>query len=167
MAAVKEVIGSTTSLTVTNLQSLSSSLTAGWQSDVVDNTSDLFLDIMVAVTLSIGSVTPANDKGVYVYAYGAWSGSNYTTVATGPTGTQGTFTFPDQSLYPSPYPFLGFIPTPIITSATTYRKSFSLAAAFQGSVPLKWGILIRNYSGNSLASSANAVDWTPIHYSVT
>lgn len=50
--------GSTTVLTVTNLQSLTNSITAGWQSARVSNLSTLALDYEISFKLPTANTAP-------------------------------------------------------------------------------------------------------------
>src|SRR4051812_17013402 len=92
MSDIKTAYGSVTVLTVTNLHSLASSTTAGWQSDVVDNTSTLYLDALVEVVLDFANTAPANSKGAFVYAYGGIESGVYSNPV---SGSQGTITLLD------------------------------------------------------------------------
>ena len=62
MATVNISYGAWTALTVTALQSLASSATAGWQSDRIDNTSTKALDYEIMIKLPMANTAPANDK---------------------------------------------------------------------------------------------------------
>ena len=66
-ATSKFSIGSTSVMTVTNLQSLASSATAGWQSARVSNLTTLATDYEIFVKLTTANTAPASDKCMYVY----------------------------------------------------------------------------------------------------
>jgi hypothetical protein len=160
--------------TVTNLNSLNSSLTAGWQSAVQDNDNsgaNLWVDTIVTIKLAIHSTTIANDRAIYVYAYGSYdNGTTYTSSgAAGPTGSEGTYTFPSADTLPTNYKYVGAILAPVVSQTQT--GVFSIASAFQGVMPQKWGLLIRAWScttgSQALASSGNSIFSTPIYYTVT
>lgn len=92
--------GSYTALTVTNLQSLANSATAGWQSARIDNqTSVKALDYEIVVKLTTANTAPANDKLAYVYISPAVTTDGGTTwlhadqgTTTLPTGSEGATT---------------------------------------------------------------------------
>jgi len=97
MATVNISYGAWTALTVTALQSLASSATAGWQSDRIDNTSTKALDYEIMIKLPMANTAPANDKAVYVFVSPAmYDGSSWYHADGGtttlPSGTQGTYT---------------------------------------------------------------------------
>jgi hypothetical protein len=158
MATVKLAYGSVTTMTVTNLHSLASSATAGWQSAVVDNTSDLYLDAVVQIVLDFANTAPANSKGVYVLAYGGLESGTYNNPA---SGSQGTITLLDVTTTAQNLRSLGFIP---YTTQDEVAESspLSVAAAFGGVLPPYWGIVLMNHSGAALAASGNTVKWRGI-----
>ena len=154
MATVSSLYdGSAVTLTTTALSSIAAN--TWWQSAAIDNTSagtpstsisDLSLDCLVEVKLVASATTPVADKAAYVYAYGSVDGSTYPDAI---TGSQGTFTANN----PTQLRLLGtiFIPT---ASLTYISEPFSIASAFAGSMPAKWGIAVWN---NSAALGAGCV----------
>ena len=161
MASIKLVYGSATAMTVTNLHSLASSATAGWQSAVVDNTSDLYLDALVQVVFDFANTAPANSKAVFVYAYAGLE-TTYTNPA---SGSEGAITLTDVTTTAQNLKLLGIVPyntaDEVVESAV-----FSVAQAFGGVLPPKWGVVIANYTGAALAASGNTVKYTPVYASV-
>src|SRR4030042_3779160 len=80
MTTVNQEYGSYTASTVTNLQSLASSATAGWQSARIDNqTSVKALDYEIFVKLTTANTAPANDKAMYIYINSAMTTDGGTT----------------------------------------------------------------------------------------
>lgn len=139
MASIKVAYGTSTALTI-SLGSLASSATAGRESTSVDNTANLYLDVLVQAKIVLQAGSPANDKAVYIYAYGSEDGSQYTDNA---TGSDANITLRS----PSNIVIVGVIPCPD-SGALTYRSQpMSIAAAFGGYLPRKWGIVIRNFTG--------------------
>lgn len=148
MATVKESLGASTAITVT-IDSLASSQTVGRASTAVDNSTNLYLDALVQVKVVIPTGTPANDKAVYVYAYGTVDGTNYGEAV---TGTDASYTVDN----PTGLPLLGTIPVGA-QSITRYSRAFSVAAAFGGVMPVKWGLVVVNFSGIALSTGCSAV----------
>jgi hypothetical protein len=142
-------------MTVTNLHSLASSQTAGWQSGVVDNTSNLALDALVMVVLDFANTAPANDKCAYVYAYGGVESGVYTNPC---TGTEGTLTLPNIGSNPAVVKLIGTVPYNT-QDEVAEAGPFSVALAFGGVLPAYWGLAIMNYSGAALAASGNTVKY--------
>lgn len=153
--------GTGTAMTVTNLHSLASSATAAWASAVVDNTSNLYEDALVQVVLDHANTAPANDKCSYVYAYGGIG----TTYANPITGTEGGVTLTTIVSNPQSFRQIGIVP---YTTQDEVAEStpMSVAAAFGGTMPPKWGIVIVNYSGAAYAASGNSVTWVGVYRTV-
>lgn len=139
MATVKEQFGAVTSLTVTGFNSLAGGSYA--TSDAVDNTSDLFLDVLVEVT--VADIVEAGNKQVLVYAVSSVDGTNYSD---------------NQSGNPQSMAFVGALP---MNGTGPWRsRAMSLASAFGGSVPPKWKLVLMNdNSTTALAGSGNSVQY--------
>ena len=158
MASIKVAYGTSTPFTIT-LASLSNSATSARESTAVDNSSDLFVDAMAQLKVTLSSGSPANDKAVYVYGYGSEDGTTYTDNATGT----------DAAVIlraPTAMRLIGVVPTPDAGSLTYESQPMSVAAAFGGVLPRKWGIVVRNYSGLALSASTsdNAASYTGVYY---
>lgn len=157
MSSIKQAFGAATAFTIT-LNSLASSATAGRESTAVDNTSDLYLDALVEVLISFPNSAPANDKAIYVYAYDSVDGTNYAGAA---TGSDAAYTMDD----PTVLALIGVIPIP--TQNKSYRsRAFSVSSAFGGVLPPKWGIMVRNYAGQTLNASACSAQWRGVYSTV-
>jgi hypothetical protein len=162
MSDIKSAFASAVSMTVTNLHSLASSATAGWQSAVVNNTSNLYLDALVQVVLDFANTAPGSSKQAMVFAYGGIESGVYSNPA---SGSEGTITLVDvtsinQNLRP-----LGNIPY-TTTDEVAESSPMSVAAAFGGVLPPYWGIVIINHSGAALAASGNTVKWVGAYSTV-
>lgn len=158
MADRKIAYGTSTSITIA-LASLASSATAGRESLAVDNGTDKFLDALVRVEVTIpNSGTIGGDLAVYVYAYGSEDGTHYPDTV---TGADAAITLNS----PSQLRLLGVINCPAINAL--YRMSpRSVAAAFGGIMPRKWGIAVRNYCNVALHTQDNAANFTGIYETV-
>ena|SRR4249919_1650582 len=170
MAVVLQAFQGIQTFTITSLNSLASSLTAGWSSAAVDNSSALYLDAFVQVNLAaVPTTAPASLKAIYVYAYGLTdpAGTAYTTtgVASGTPGTQGALTFPDITANPVNLPLIGIVPY-LTTNLAINSAPMSVAKGFGGWMPQKWGIAIINATGVTIAASGNAVQYTGIYNTV-
>lgn len=162
MATVSLSYSAVQTMTVTNLAGLASSATAGWQSAVVDNSTDLYDDAAVQVVLDFANTAPANSKGVYVYAYSGLE-TTYTNPA---SGSEGPITLLDVTTTQQALTYVGFIPYTTADEVVESRV-FHLAQAFGGVLPIKWGLVMMNHSGAALAASGHTVKWRGIKYTVT
>jgi hypothetical protein len=172
MSNILEAFGTSTSLTISSLNSLASSPTAGWQSAAIDNTSNLYLDYEVQAKFAAVNTAPAGSHAFFVYAAALLddSGSDYATTgaASGgaPSGSEGTITFPDITTNPVNVPLIGTIPY-VGQNAAIVSPPFSVAAAYNGHVPAKFVILIINHSGLTIAASGNFVKVRGVYRTVT
>lgn len=141
MANVKLAYGTEAQAITCTLASLASSATAGREATAIDNTSNLWIDALVAVKIKLQSGTPANDKAVYVYVAATVDAAT-PTWPDAITGSDAAITFNS----PLNLRVLGVIQAP--TSAGTFIGGpWSVAAVFGGMLPEKWTIAVRNYTG--------------------
>jgi len=148
MATVNISYGAWTALTVTALQSLASSATAGWQSDRIDNTSTKALDYEIMVKLPMANTAPANDKAVYVFVSPAmYDGSSWYQADGGtttlPSGTQGTYTIAGTATTNN----LDLLRAlPYTTQNQTIQRIMLLSDIYD-TMPDGFSLIIDNYSG--------------------
>lgn len=145
MATIKTAYAASANFTLT-LASLASSATAGRESTAIDNTTNLYLDAIVQIKVALQSGTPGSDKGVYIYAYGSEDGSTYTDNA---SGSDAAITLRD----PTALTCIGVIPCPAAGGLTYESQPMSIAAAFGGFMPRKWGIVVRNYTNVTFSAA--------------
>lgn len=161
MAERKISYGTDTQLTVTNLNSLASSATAGWQSARIDNTSTLALDYLISVKLSMANTATANDKAAHVYISSAfYDGSAWFQddggTATLPGGSEGTYTIAN----PHNLKWLGDLA--YTTSDSVMQGTFLLSQAVGLYMPHGFQIIIINFTGAAVDGSGNVVQYAPI-----
>lgn len=127
------------------LASLGSSATAGRESTAIDNTTNLYDDALVTLDIVYPNSAPANHLGMYVFGYG-YDGSDYGGYA---TGSDAAYTFDDITAKGQNLPMLRFV---TMIQNKTQKCQFTVAAGFGGVLPLKWGLVALNYSGQTLTS---------------
>lgn len=111
------------------------------ESTVVDNTTNLYKDALVRVkTNGQASGTAA----VRIFAYAALGDTDYTDLA---TGSDAAFTAGFRNVA-----FLGAVQMNAATGVVA--GPFSVAAAFGGILPSKWGLIFLNNSGAALSATA-------------
>ncbi len=156
--------GTHSALTVTNLNSLANSATAGWQSDLIDNRTEKAIDYEILVELDMASTGAANDKAVYVYispAYHDGSAWHYTDGGTAaPSGSEGTYTIA------APHNFRRLGVLAYTTTGQVVKKVMHLSSAVGQTMPDGFSIIIINYTGAAVAASANVVAVKPIKYDI-
>lgn len=135
--------GTATALTWT-LNSLASG--ASRQAAKVDNTTNLFLDAPVEITVKTATGSPVTSPVVSVYAYGSLDG---TTWADGITGSDAAWTPPTNITGR----LIAQIPIDTTGTAKTYNL-MSIGNAFGGAVPPYWTLACVNGTGLALDSAA-------------
>jgi len=137
------------SITIT-LNSLGSA--SARESTAIDNSSNLYKDAHVRVTVNVGSVS--GSPQVLVYSYGSEDGTVYPDPATGSDAAITLETVPVMRL-------AAVIPTP--TSSKAYESDvISIARLYGGALPRKWGLVVVNSTGAALAGSGNSASYTGI-----
>ena len=155
MASRNIAYGSYTAITVTNLQSMASSATAGWQSGRISNVSTKAIDYNIFVKLTTANTAPANDKAAYIFVSAAMSTDAGTTwlhsdggTATLPSGSEGTYTIAS----PHNLKLLGILS--YTTQQMVMQGAFSLSSAVGiGSMPEGFSLVIINFTGAALSTS--------------
>lgn len=113
------------------------------QSLVVDNSSDLFIDAHLGGSIQVGSAPIAGNL-IKIYAYGTYDGTNYTA---GCSGADAGYTADGEE------DLLRLVATIEIDGTANQYYVFgpiSIADAFGGKLPQKWGIVVENNSGSAL-----------------
>src|SRR5690348_5653141 len=167
MATINVAYGSYTAMTVTNLQSLASSATAGWQSARVDNQTSVKADnYEIFVKLTTANTAPANDKTAYVYVSPAITTDGGTTwlqadqgTTTLPTGTEGTTTIAN----PNNLKLIGQLN--YTTQQMVMQGFFSLCPSAMADCPDGFSIIIIDFTGAALSTSC-VVAYRAITYTV-
>jgi len=156
MATRNIAYGSYTAVTVTSLQSLASSATAGWQSGRVDNqTSVNAIDYEIFVKLTTANTAPANDQAAYVYISPAITTDGGTTwlhtdqgTTTLPTGSEGTTTIVAGG---GNLKLLGVLAYK--TQQMVMQNHFNISSAVGQSMPDGFSIIIINFTGAALSTA--------------
>ena len=161
MANVKTAYGSSGQALTITLTSLADA--AARESTSVDNTSNLWLDALVTCkvkTQNSGAISAPS--AVFVYAYGSVDGgSEYPDAVTG-TDAAITLNNPTQ---------LKHIGTVYVAAINTIYKGgpWSVAAAYGGKMPARWGIVVYNDCGTALTATGgdHVVEYQGIYATVT
>jgi hypothetical protein len=149
VADVKQKFGTNGQTITISLGSLGNN--SARESTYIDNGTNLFLDALVGVRVRSNSSGTSSTGSVLVYAYGTINGgSNYTE---GATGSDAAITLTS----PTNLRLVGVIN--VVANSTTYSAGpFSVATAFGGTLPERWGVVIENRSGAALdATGGNHV----------
>lgn len=138
MAAIKQLVGTKTSITVTGLTSLASATFVA--ANDLDVSADDPLDILVELEVTPGTVS--SNKQVLLYAKSSLDNTNFS------SGPQSGTTATDE-------PNLTLIgAVPCNTNSTQQRGLFSVAGAFGGVIPPYLRFVIKNETGAALSAGA-------------
>jgi hypothetical protein len=126
-----------------------------WQTAAVDNSSNLFIDVQVGGKLTVSITT--TPVGVSIYAYGLrGDDGEYSGQA---AGAAGSYT-PVANTAGMQLRLLDVVAGSVTLSAqaTLGYGPYSIAQAFGGVVPKKWGLIFQNQTGQNLDSTASGFD---------
>ncbi len=150
MAEIKTTYGSNTVIDM-DLSSLATSATfiAGRESDEVDNTSNLFVDVLVKGQVTVGT-TPTGDTSIAIYVWGSDE-----TLGTTPIdvldGVDSAETLTNTGVLNSALRFSTSITVLAATSDVTYDiVEFSVAELFGGVMPKFWGLFVSHNTAVNL-----------------
>jgi hypothetical protein len=165
---IKLKYAASSALTVTNLHSLAASVTmiAGWTSNTIVNTSNVYLDYMIGAKF----VTHASNRQagvIAVYAVAALNDTpDYPATAIGTIGTEGTLGFADLYRRDNSCRTLAYLITDNTASAVYSVPQTSIASLFGGSCPTHFAIFVTQNVATStnagLAASGSEVYSTPV-----
>lgn len=165
MADIKQAFGAATAFTITNAN-LASSATAGWQSNAIDNSTNLYDDALVMCDFAAVNTAPASSKAIFFYAFAIvdTAGALYTSPGSdSPGGTEATLTYPDIATLAIGAPILGVVPYPV-QNKVLRGGPWSVAKCFGGVLPPKWAIGMINHSGMTL--SVTSIKYIEVYYTV-
>lgn len=138
-----------------------SSATAGQGGTAIDNTGSLYVDALVQVVVTGGTIAAANDKTEYVFPVGGLTAAtvNISTQEMANPGTNaaiGTIDTPTNMWGPLPVEV-----TQTGTVAKNFNASFAMSQFCGGVLPEFWTVAVRNYFG---ATGSLAVTYSGITY---
>lgn len=170
---IKIKYAASVALTVTNLHSLASdqNLIAGWSSASVSNTTNNYLDYLIAGTFT----THASNRQagvINVYVVAALNDTpTWPAAATGTWGTEGAASFTDTEERDGATRLVTSLIVDTSASAVYSFPPISLAALFGGVVPPAWAIFVTQNATTTttagLASSGSALYYTPTYAQYT
>lgn len=161
MAITKITYANSTTIDCT-LASLANSSTLGRGSIVVDNSGNNYDDALLQIAIKASGTTLGGDKVVYVFLYGSEDGSNYNAASSEAVGADVSININQPSN----------LKGPIVISAQgtnqTFGGVYAVASFFGGTLPRKWGFVLRNATGQNLdpTESSHRKTYTGITYTV-
>lgn len=170
VATINIAYAASVSIGVTNLHSLaySSTFTSGWESGVIDNTSNKYVDVLLAGNFtSNASVAPTANTSILVYVYAVQDDAP--TYPDGMDGTESTDSVTSANVGAGFLKLAAVLPLDASTSRVFYFGPVSVAQLFGGIMPNKWGVFVTHNAGatSSLAGSGNKIAYTGVTYTIT
>lgn len=157
MASILTAYGSSNSSITITLTTLADS--AARQSTAIDNSTNLFLDALVFLKLKSGASSVSATGVANIYAFGTADGG--TTYTEGAGASDAAITL----VSPTNLRFVGSVN--MVANATIYDGGpFSIAAAFNGVLPQKWGIVVENKTGAAFDGSVASAWYQGVYSSV-
>lgn len=142
---LKDNFGAIGTATITIAALASSTVGVGRQSDLIDNTTNLYSGAIIGAQITAGSVTTANQL-ISLYLIRSDNGGG--PIADDAAGTG------DAGWTQNNAPLLGNILVPAVGTAVQYKAVFDTSAL--GHLGPKWGIGIVNSTGNALHATAGS-----------
>lgn len=128
---------------------LASLATATWrESTAVDNTTNKYTDALLGGKIMTGT-TPTVNTTIEVYLYGTYDGTAYTA---GASGTDAAYTADGEELL---FPVAQIIQVDATSDQQYVFGPISVAAAFGGVLPSKWGVVVKNSSAVALNATGS------------
>lgn len=155
MADLKIAYGTSTAITnaVASLAS-SSTWVAGYESDVVDNTTNKYLDYEVEGHYTVGTTPTANTE-IRIYVVARWDGTNWPDVFDGTTGAE---TVTSEGVRDGFAKLAAVLRVDATTSDRAYPFAFSVAGLFGGVCPPEFVLFTTHNTGvNFNATAGNQV----------
>jgi hypothetical protein len=153
VATIKELLTSTAGYTFVNASGANSlaglANNASWQTTYQDNSTNLWLDALVQVKITTtGAAAAGNVLWVYAYAGTTPDGGTTWLYPDAATGTEGAYTL----LSPTNLRLVGQVNAPGAAGVYTGEPS-SIAVAFGGTLPSRWGVILQNVTGAALGAT--------------
>ena len=151
MADLKLSYPAASDLTIT-LASLASdtNLLTGRESATIDNSTNLYLDILISGKITAGT-SPTASRSIEVWAVGSWDGTNWPDVF---DGTESAETITSADIKASVTRYLAAMATANTSDRTYHFGPVSLASAFGGTLPPKIVLFVTHSTGQNLNSTA-------------
>lgn len=150
MASIKIAYGSSTSLT-NAVESLATSSTwvGGYESDVVDNTTNLYMDYSIEGYYTVGT-TPTVSTEIRIYVVASWDGTNWPDVFDGTTSAESVTS---EGVRDGFAKLAAILRVDATTSNRAYPFSFTVASLYGGVCPPKFVLFTTHNSGVNLNST--------------
>lgn len=151
---IKEAYAASSNQTVTNLHSLATSSTflAGWESGLIDNTTNLYLDYSVTAKITVGAAPTAGE--IRIYLVEMLDDSTWPDVF---DGTESAETVTSTEIRDAICLLAASTATTSTASRVYYLDCPSVKSVFGGKTPAKFVVFITHNTVQAIAASGNQV----------
>lgn len=162
MSDIKVKYGTNNQPVVINLVNLAASqLNNIMTSDYVDNTVNLFDDVLIGGKITAGNA-PVSSGVIGIYAYGTVDGGTiYTAGASGIGGLLRISGCEVMTLK-----LVDLIPVDTASGKAYEFGPVCLSSAFRGIIPARWGIAVHNDTGFNLYATGHNINYQGIHLQI-
>jgi hypothetical protein len=159
MSDLKEKFDTQFNILTTGLNSLAASATAALAAAEIDNTTNLYDDVLIVCQFVLTTGTPGGSNSVYVHGLGSNDGTIYSG-DTSYSGTAAAYTLGSAGSPNMGAPATIYMPSQSITR----QKAFWLSSLFGGPIPPFWSLVVVNDTNIALASSGSTVTGRGLWY---
>jgi hypothetical protein len=150
---IKKAYAATAALTQTNLDGLATSTThvAGWESNAIDNSTNLYLDYRINAKIQVAAAGLANGE-IRLYLVAELDDTTWPDTF---DGIESTETVSDTEIRDAICRLAAVSVTDVTASRVYYLQCPSAAAVFGGMIPRKFVVFITQNTGAALATTAD------------
>lgn len=159
-ADVKEAFQTGQTLDLTGI-GIATSVTAGWCSNWIDNSSNLYLDVLIwYYSQGVASTAPSSQKAHLLYAPGSYASADLPSNTAGNTvtnsaSTSATLTYLDVTANDSGFPLIASIPFLTTAKPICSNRLVSIAKGHDGIMPLFAWLGMVNAAGPTIATGGS------------
>lgn len=150
---IKKAYGASSALTQTNLDGLAASATwvAGWESEAIDNSTNLYTDYSINAKIQVESTGLAAGE-IRMYLVAELEDASWPDVF---DGTESAETVTDTEIRDAICRMAAFTVTDTTASRVYYLNCPSVAAVFDGNCPRKFVVFITQSTGTTLETTGD------------
>lgn len=162
-ASVLEAFGTVTSLDLTGI-GIATSVTAGWCSAWIDNSSNLYLEILFWYSMAAVNTAPSSQKAHFLYGPGSFLSADLPSNTAGNTvtnsaSTSATLTYLDITANPVGFPLLRVVPYLTQNKVIQSAGLFGVAKGHDGWCPKFVWLGMVNAAGPTITSAGSAIKY--------
>lgn len=169
-ASVLEAFQTGQTLDLTGV-AIATSVTAGWCSNWIDNSSNLYLDILFWYLMAAVNTAASSQKAHLLFAPGSFASADLPNNTAGNTvtnsaSTSATLAFLDVTANDSGFPLVKSVPYITTNKAINSGGLFGIAKGHDGAAPLFAWLALVNAAGPTITASGSAIKYRGTYLTV-